>query len=276
MQLDARIVEVLGAGCRHPPAAPRARVARPRAPGYARVIGRAGRISAAVGIALVIASCQGAPSTTSAIGDIPIALTVEESPTPFDRVTLGEVSALVPDRWKPAAARRGGGVHEGIVAAPEVGRWRALTGRTEGIAAVWVDVADVGVASDLYYLAARPMVRRLTHAENCRTASHRVLADHRPAAVSGDGASPGDFVATGRGTCRGEAGKTRWAYFVAAPGYGPIRSLGIPTSGLYVVLAVVPDAPRAAQQLDRLLRGASFGGAGVTDFIEATRPRTVA
>jgi hypothetical protein len=64
----------------------------------------------------------------------------------------------------------------------------------------------------------------------------------------------------------------RWAYFVAAPGYGPIRQVGIPTSSLYVVVAVVPDSPRAPQQLLRILDETTFAGASVPDMIAAVGP----
>ena len=47
--------------------------------------------------------------------------------------------------------------------------------------------------------------------------------------------------------------RARWAYVVAAPGFGPVRQVGIPTSGLYVVIAVVsgPNADRLLQRDDR-------------------------
>jgi hypothetical protein len=68
---------------------------------------------------------------------------------------------------------------------------------------------------------------------------------------------------------------TRWAYFVAAPGYGPVRSVGIPSSGLYIVVAVLPDGRGAERLLDRLLDSTSFAGASVPDLIRAARsPRT--
>ncbi|HVF08566.1 MAG TPA: hypothetical protein VNC60_08325, partial [Actinomycetota bacterium] len=62
---------------------------------------------------------------------------------------------------------------------------------------------------------------------------------------------------------------TRWAYFVAAPGYGPVREVGIPASGLYVVVAVTPEDDRAAWLLNRLIGHTSFGGSSVRDLLDA-------
>ena len=62
---------------------------------------------------------------------------------------------------------------------------------------------------------------------------------------------------------------TRWAYFVAAPGYGPVHEVGIPASGLYVVVAVTPEGDRAASLLDRLIGHTTFGGSSVDDLVEA-------
>jgi hypothetical protein len=64
----------------------------------------------------------------------------------------------------------------------------------------------------------------------------------------------------------------RWAYFVAAPGYGPVREVGIPSSGLYVVVAVMRDSPQAPHLLGRLLKSTEFGGVSVPELIEAARP----
>jgi hypothetical protein len=64
----------------------------------------------------------------------------------------------------------------------------------------------------------------------------------------------------------------RWAYFVAAPGYGPVREVGIPSSGLYVVVAVMRDSPQAPHLLERLLKSTEFGGVSVPELIEAARP----
>jgi hypothetical protein len=138
---------------------------------------------------------------------------------------------------------------------------------------MWVDGTRVGVPSDYYYLAATgPALDVITGSSECSATSQRVIADHRPAFASGDPDSPGDYVAVGRGTCTVGRQPIRWAYFVAAPGYGPVRALGIPSSGLYVVVAVMPDSPRVVHKLGLLLERTRFGEASVADLIEAARP----
>jgi hypothetical protein len=47
--------------------------------------------------------------------------------------------------------------------------------------------------------------------------------------------------------------------------------MGIPNSGLYVVVAVVRDNPDAAQQLRSMLLSARFGDASVEDLLAAAR-----
>ena len=106
---------------------------------------------------------------------------------------------------------------------------------------MWIDGTAVGVPSDYYYLAATgPALDVLTGSEQCRATRRYVIADHLPAFAQGAPDSPGDYVAHGLGTCTVGDQPTRWAYFVAAPGYGPLREVGIPSSGLYVVVAVMP------------------------------------
>jgi hypothetical protein len=138
---------------------------------------------------------------------------------------------------------------------------------------MWIDGTRVGVPSDYYYLAATGTALDLiTGSGECSATRERVIADHRPAFASGDPDSPGDYVATGRGTCTVGRQPTRWAYFVAAPGYGPVREVGIPSSGLYVVVAVMPDSPRVLHTLARMLERTRFGEASVADLIAAARP----
>ena len=57
-------------------------------------------------------------------------------------------------------------------------------------------------------------------------------------------------MAQGKGTCNIHGTPTRWAYFVAAPGFGPVRRMGIPASGLYVVVAV-PEFTKIAGRYGR-------------------------
>ena len=59
---------------------------------------------------------------------------------------------------------------------------------------------------------------------------------------------------------------------MAAPGFGPVREVGIPTSGLYLVVAIMPASPRASFLLNRLLRRTEFNGSSVADMIDAATP----
>jgi hypothetical protein len=198
---------------------------------------------------------------------VPRPLTVQGSPSPFSEVTAGEVRALIPDDWHAVSA--GPDVHKGFFASPEPTAWPRMDGSVAGMSATWIDATRVGVPSDLYYLVATgPALGRLTHSPMCRAISQRVIADHRPAYLTGAD-SVGDYIAQGTGRCLVRGIPTRWAYFVAAPGFGPAREVGIPSSGLYVVVAVLPDSRRASGMLRTLLRGTTFGGAGVRDFIAA-------
>lgn len=72
------------------------------------------------------------------------------------------------------------------------------------------------------------------------------------------------------GSCRTEGTPTRWAYVVAAPGFGPMRQMGIPTSGLYVVIAVVPER-RSGHLLKQILAAARFGDTSISEFLRAAR-----
>jgi hypothetical protein len=55
---------------------------------------------------------------------------------------------------------------------------------------------------------------------------------------------------------------------VAAPGFGPLRSVGIPTSGLYVVIAAVSGAD-SGTLLDAMINGAHFGNTSVPQIERA-------
>ncbi|MDQ4108776.1 MAG: hypothetical protein M3138_08250, partial [Actinomycetota bacterium] len=102
--------------------------------------------------------------------------------------------------------------------------------------------------------------------------AHRIYLDRRPT-FDTDRRSPGHFMAEGAGVCRRGSHATRYAYFVAAPGFGPVHEVGIPRSGLYVVVAVVP-AERGARNLLRELMGRTrFGDDGIHDFVAVAHPR---
>ncbi len=222
------------------------------------------RVLAGFVLALAAASC-GDVGDPAALGMHP--LTIQRSPTPFSEVTAGEVRAMIPDDWQAVSA--GPDVHEGFFASPRPEAWPRMDGSVAGLSATWIDATRAGVPSDLYYLvAAGPALGSLTSAPGCRPLSHRVIADHRPAYLTGAD-SAGDYIAKGTGTCVVRGVPTRWAYFVAAPGFGPARQIGIPASGLYTVVAVLPDSRRAGGKLRALVSGTTFGGAGVRDFIAA-------
>ena len=222
-------------------------------------------------------------------------LLIRESPSPFQLVSAGRVTAMIPDAWHPQLAGASDDPRHGIVAGPRPSAWEAARPPIEGLAAMWVDGTEVGVPSDYYYLAATSTALDLiTGSKSCSGTRHRVIVDHLPAFAEGAPDSPGDFVARGNGNCivrdqrtrwayfvaRGNGTctvrdeLTRWAYFIAAPGYGPVREVGIPSSGLYVVVAVMPESPRAPFQLSRILERTEFDGASVAEMIAAARPAT--
>ena len=233
---------------------------------------RVRRLIGCLGIALVAAACGDAGATTSP--DAPsVGVLVKQSPSPYMQVSAGPVSAVIPDEWEPRLAGALDDPRQGIVAGPRPQEWGADRPPLEGLAAMWIDGTEVGVPSDYYYLAATgPALDVLTGSEECRATRQYVVANHVPAFANGDPDSPGDFVARGRGTCTVRNKPTRWAYFIAAPGFGPVRRVGIPSSGLYVVVAIMPDSPRASFLLNRLLGRTKFNGSSVADMIEAATP----
>jgi hypothetical protein len=230
------------------------------------------QVVASIVIALIAAGC----SDAGRAGWTPSApaqpMRVRQSPRPFAEVAADRVHALIPDRWQPRPVTSSPG-DGGFFASPRPRGWQRMDGSVQGMAATWVDEGRGGIPSDFYYLAATgPALRQLIHSPDCRAESTRVIVNHRPDYFRGHRGSPGDYVARGRGTCsRGMTG-TRWAYFVAAPGFGPVRKVGIPSSGLYVVVAVLRDSAGASERLHTLLSGARFGNAGVSDLIAAARP----
>ena len=220
-------------------------------------------------IALAAVAC-GEAAATPPPGPDTSDLLIRQSPSPLQQVSAGPVSALIPDAWKPRLAGPIDDPRQGILAGPRPQAWRADQPPVEGLAAMWIDGTAVGVPSDYYYLAATgPALEVLTGSERCRATRRDVVAKHLPAFADGATDSPGDYVAHGLGTCTVGDRPTRWAYFVAAPGYGPLRDVGIPSSGLYVVVAVMPASPRASFLLNRLLGRTEFNGSSVADMLEA-------
>jgi hypothetical protein len=232
---------------------------------------------AILGIMVVItgAGCAGVPHMGDGdLGPVAGLITIERSPSPFSEITAGPVRALVPDGWEPFPDSYG--AREGFFASPTPEAWPRMDGFTEGIAATWVDATVVGVPSDFYYLAATgPLFSQLIHSAACRADSRRVFVDNLPAFASGRAGSTCDFMARGEGTCHEGDRVTRWAYFVAAPGFGPVRQLGIARSGLYVVVAVLRDGRQAGRMLKHLIGETRFGGARIGDFVRAVSGRTV-
>jgi hypothetical protein len=219
------------------------------------------------------AGCTGLPSRSDS-APVPEAIHIERSPSPFSEVTAGPVHALIPDGWQPVSTS--GGAREGFFASPRPEAWSRMDGTTEGIAATWIDATEVGVPSDFYYLAATgPLFSRLVHSADCRAESSDVLLDNLPTFASGAVGSPGDYMARGEGTCKVHGQVTRWAYFVAAPGFGPVRKLGIARSGLYVVVAVLRDGRRAGRTLQRLIAQTRFGNTPIHAFVHAVRHRAL-
>ncbi|MBA3737244.1 MAG: hypothetical protein H0W97_01610, partial [Actinobacteria bacterium] len=53
--------------------------------------------------------------------------------------------------------------------------------------------------------------------------------------------------------------------------FGPVREMGIPNSGLYVVVAVVPAERGARSLLQQLIGRTRFGEDGIRDFVAVAR-----
>ena len=217
----------------------------------------------------IVAAATAAGCTANAPDPDPTAdvFMVSPSPTQFTLVTAGEVRGVVPHGWYAFPADPESGIRGGFVASPQAGGWPDIDGTAVGMAATWVDATRVGVPSDYYYLAANgPLLSRLTTSANCREQSERIYLDRQPT-FDPLRHSPGHFMATGAGICRRGSHTTRYAYFVAAPGFGPVHEIGIPSSGLYVVVAVVPQHPGAGNLLRELMRRTRFGDDAIRDFV---------
>ena len=66
---------------------------------------------------------------------------------------------------------------------------------------------------------------------DCRAESQRVFLDNRPTFDLERQTRPATTWPSGEGTCNVHGPPTRWAYFVAAPGFGPVREDGDPGLG---------------------------------------------
>jgi hypothetical protein len=224
-----------------------------------------------LGIVLAIAGSGCTSSADSPDGAAGSEIQIQSTLAPFAWVSAGPVRAMIPTGWRAVPAGEDGDARLGFVASPGPRGWLSMN-RASGMAATWVDASRVGVPSDFYYLAARgPALARLVDGERCSLTSHHVFADHIPSFSPGRPSS-GDYVVRSEGLCAAADGPaTRWASFVAAPGFGPARQIGISSSGLYVVVATAPESPHAPALLDRLLDNTTFAGATIDDFIAAVR-----
>src|SRR5439155_24686595 len=222
-------------------------------------------------VMLAALSCTGAGARTPDL-ERP-GILIRPTGSPYVRVTAGSVSGLVPHGWQ-AIPMSGSDFHEGFVASPYPDTWPEMRPSMAGLVATWVDATRVGVPSDLYYLAATgPLLSELRDRAGCTSSFERVFANHVPAFLHGAADSAGDFVARGGGVCRTKSGQTtRWSYFVAAPGFGPVGRIGIPGSGLYVIVAATRESPRARRILSRLLDHVRFGRDSIGDFVRALDP----
>jgi hypothetical protein len=195
------------------------------------------------------------------------------SPSPLKEIKAGHVRAVFPDSWSAQPLAGEGLAQEGFVASPNIDDWLRGTGSADGMEAFWIDVGGDDIPSNYYYLAARgPALSPLGLNRACHHARDRIFADHPPD-FTGSTASAGDYVASGEGTCRGAHGSTHWAYVVVAPGFGPERQVGLPTSGLYVVMASV-SGPRSEFILKEMIQSAWFGNSSLSDIVKAASGQT--
>jgi len=219
---------------------------------------------------MLAVGCQTASGSSHASAPTQVRPPVTKA-SPFAIRTDGNVQYFAPRAWTWAPLEVDGSLREGLVASPDLKRWQTMDGTEPGLEAAWMKVSRVGVPSDFFYLAAKwPALPQLVSSQHCTTAQQRIIVDHLPDARS-SGAAFGDFAATASGTCTVGNRVNRWSYFVAAPSFGPVRQIGLPDSGLYLVVAVVRDGAQAARYLHRMIYGTRFGRATVTDLVHAAR-----
>jgi hypothetical protein len=216
-----------------------------------------------VALALGAVSCGADPSASSS-----------PAPSADARLTRAVsafgVSAIVPDDWVVAPADDDA-YTIGVSATPGPRVGPSTVPVAQGLLATRVDATAVGAPSDLYYLAAKGPIIAPRPDARCKVTDTHVYADHAPSAVTGRRASPGDFVASAVGHCRGPRAVTRFSYFIAAPGFGPARERGIPGSGLYLIMASTPKVPGAVHTLSTMMGKVRFGADGAQDFVQAVR-----
>ncbi len=234
-----------------------------------------GRILALALVALATA-CSRTPLAQSPIRpDISILpVRSPSSPSPLVEVRIGHVRAVIPKSWDAKTLPISNLAREGFVASPNLTRWERGQAYSQGIEAFWVDVATLRIPSDYYYLAARnASFGQLGGPGACGPARPQILVNHPPD-YSGRTLSPGDFVASAAGRCVRRGQLTHWAYVVAAPGFGPVRKVGIPSSGLYVVVAEV-SGPESARLLTEIMKSARFASATIGQIVDAAHASPV-
>jgi hypothetical protein len=176
----------------------------------------------------------------------------------------------VPDTWQARPLPPTRYAREGFVASPRIADWEQQAGTVGGAEAFWIDTGDLNLPSDYFYLVARgPVVGSLIADKSCRMLKQQVYLDNRPD-FTGRTRSDGDYFASASGVCGPASKRVRWEYVVVAPGFGPIRHIGIPTSGLYVVMAAV-SGPRAGVLLQELIDSTRFHGTSITQMVDAAR-----
>jgi hypothetical protein len=192
----------------------------------------------------------------------------EASPSPLIEIQIGHVRGVIPRTWEARMLPKSHLAREGFVASPNLARWERGQPYSQGIEAFWVDGARLRIPSDYYYLAARnASFGQLAGPRACGDIRPRVLVNHPPD-FSGRTLSPSDFVASAVGECLRGGRLTHWAYVVAAPGFGPVRRVGIPNSGLYVVVAEV-TGPGSARLLTEIMKGARFDSSTIGEIMDA-------
>lgn len=185
---------------------------------------------------------------------------------PLVQVVESEIEVLVPKEWR---VHRIGAAHRRGVQA-SLNEFEKRRSRAVGMEIYWVDAAKLGVPSDYYYLAARGPAMSRFAGKRCQKTSQHVALDDRPR-FDHRRESPGTFVAVSSGTCESKrrGHRTRWTSFVAAPGFGAVKRIGIPSSGMYSATVMVEDSPRAQEDLERLVASIRFGGTSVAQFLAA-------
>jgi hypothetical protein len=227
--------------------------------------------AAALVIVGVATACTRAPVSIPAA---PVSLSLRPvasniTPSPLVEVRVGDVEGVFPSAWEARMVSTDHYPRQGFVASPRIDDWERGAEGVPGIEAFWVDVARLGISSEYYYLAARnASFGQIPEGERCTVPRSQVFANHPPD-LTGATFSPSDYVASARGRCLTADGTAmRWAYVVAAPGFGPARGIGIPSSGLYVVMAEV-SGPNAEYILKEMLQRARFGNATLMQVLQA-------